>query len=183
MGKCPECKNEIPDSEQKCPYCGKNVIAAQILEDVPVKTTAGQKIFIAASIIILIIIGLTYQSASKRENLAAQNNFYAPVKSIIGAATEHSGLGKAFGMPTFTLEAQTKSAEVSIAFPTGPMEQGEASVFARAVCIALARTYVDKGYMPRSIVVKIYSRQPHEIVYGSAVYDGNHDTLAWRPAR
>lgn len=183
MSTCPECKNDVPDTAEKCPHCGRRVIPGDSLEKIPTKTTVWQQFVIAISVIILIAIGFTYQHAEERENLAAQTTFYAPLADIVRSMALHSGMGRQFGFPTLRLKAQTKSAEAFIAFPSGPMSEERAAVFAQAVCAALARTYVQKGYMPRELVVNISSRQPVPINYGTAIYNGNRDKLGWQSAR
>lgn len=182
MAICPECKTEIPDSATTCPNCGKRVIRGDSLASVPGKITLWQKIVIAVSIIILIIIGLTFQHAEERENRAAQINFTEPVETIIGAAASQSGLGKKFGLPAYNLKAETKYAEIFLEFPRGPLTNEQASLFAMAVCGSLARAYVAKGYMPRHLTVHIASASPNKIYYGQAVFDGDKGDLFWQPA-
>lgn len=183
MSTCPECNNQIPETTEKCPHCGRQVIPGDTLEQIPTKTTHWQQFIIAISVIILIAIGFTYQHAEERENLAAQTTFYAPLANIVRIAAEHSGLGRQYGIPTLRLKAQTKSAQAYLAFPSGPLSEEQAAVFGQAVCAALARTYVQKGYMPRELMVNVSSRQPTDINYGTAVYNGNRDRLGWQSAK
>lgn len=182
MAICEECKNEIKDDAKQCPHCGNKVIDADNIQTVVTKSKRDQKFLIAAIVIILIIVGFTYQAAGSREDLAAQAKFSAPMKEIMQVVTEQSQLDKQFGKPTYTLDAKTKGADISILFPTGPIGSENARVFASVVCRAMVQTYVDKGYMPRALIVNIASRQPKFIDYGSMVYDGNHDVLQWFPA-
>lgn len=184
MANCPECNSQVNEDAQKCPYCGRKIIPGDELEKLPQKITAWQKIVIAVSVVILVAIGLTYQGAEDRENAAAQKNFSEPVAEIIKAVSDESGLVKTFGLPQWKLTAETKSAELWITFNNrGFLKGDQAALFGRAVCASLARTYVQKGYMPRSLTVWVTSRadQNKRAVYGKAVFNGNFDTLAWIP--
>lgn len=183
MARCPDCKAKIDASVKECPYCGKEVIPASLLETIPTKTTTWQKVVIIFSIIILIAIGFTFLGAEKREDRASQNIFSAPVSQLIAQAALHSGLGHLFGMPGHTLEADPKNAKISIIFPSGPLSAEQAQKFANYISGMVARTYVDKGYMPREVTVSISSTNPEGnlFTYGKSVYNGNKDFITWQP--
>lgn len=183
MARCPECQAKIKDSTPVCPYCGKEVIPASFLESIPTRTTTRQKIFIIASIIILIAILFTFMGAQKREDAAAQDIFSGPVAQIITSAAEKSGLALAYGMPSYTLTADPKTADITIIFPNGPLTADQARNYASYISGMTARTYVSKGYMPREVVVSIASNS-HDgryFDYGKAVYNGNKDFISWVP--
>lgn len=183
MARCPDCKAKIDDSVKECPYCGKEVIPASFLENIQTTTTTWQKIVIIFSIIILIAIAFTFLGAEKREDIASQNVFDMSVSQLVASTAVNSGMAHIFGMPGHTLKADPKTAEISIQFPTGPLSAAQAQNFATAVSGSVARTYVDKGYMPRSITVNIYSGSPsgRSIFYGRAVYNGDKDYISWIP--
>ncbi len=183
MARCPDCSARIDESLKNCPYCGKEVIPASVLESIPTKITTGQKIFIIVSFIILIAILFTFMGAQKREDRAARNIFNAPVSQLITSAAVHSGLGHIFGMPAYTLQADPKTATISVVFPNGPLTAAQAQNFASYISGMVARTYVDKGYMPREVTVKIASNSPQGryYTYGTAVYNGNKDFISWIP--
>lgn len=183
MARCPDCNAKIDASVKACPYCGKEVIPASFLETIPTKTTTWQKIVIIFSIIILIAIAFTFLGAEKREDLASQDVFKAPVSQLVEAAATHSGLGKIFGLPDLSLKADPKNAEISIVFPSGPLSAAQAQNFASYISGMTARTYVDKGYMPRQITVSISSQIPDGRVftYGKAIYNGDQDFISWQP--
>lgn len=176
-------ENRTPDSEQSCPFRGAGSFAGSTLEKINTKTTTWQKIFIIVSIVILIAIGFTFQNAQEREDKAAQAVFNNPVTDIIATAAAHSGLGNMFGMPGHVLQADTKTAEIHLQFPRGPLSARQAQAFANAVCGLVAKTYVDKGYMPRHVTVSISSAVPggRIVNYGKSVYDGNLDKMHWEP--
>lgn len=181
MATCPECKADVPDSASRCPNCGARVIEGDKLESVPKKITLGQKIVIAISIVILIIIGFTYQNAEEREDNAAQNVFEDPAESVIVRTAAEMGMTKRYGEPVFSFDATPKSAEIRLLFPYGPLNRREAAIFGQTIAAQLARAYVEKGYMPRNLLVTISSGGPagQEVNYGAAVYDGNKDVLRW----
>ena len=184
MATCPKCKAQINDTASTCEYCGERVIPGDTLSSVPEKITNWQKIVIIVSIIILIAIALTFSGAEKRENQAAQNTFSNPVDAIVYNYAERTGLSSAFGKPEITMNAETKKAIVFVDFPAGPMSVNQAASFAMDVCRQLARTYVEKGYMPRALAVAVSSggTQGTQVHYGAAVYNGNVDVLGWEPA-
>lgn len=184
MAICPKCKAHISDDSPTCEYCGERVIAGDTLSKVPEKITSWQKVVIVISIIVLIAIAFTFRGAEKRENQAAQNTFSNPVETIVMKAAEASGLSSAYGEPDVTMNAETKKAIVFVDFPDGPMSVNQAADFGLDVCRQLARTYVQKGYMPRALAVFVSSsgRNGTQIHYGSAVYNGNVDVLGWEPA-
>lgn len=183
MARCPECKAKIHDSFKNCPYCGQEVIPASVLENIPTKTTTWQKVFIIFSIIILIAILFTFKDAQKREDIASQDIFNLPVSQLITSAANQSGLAHIFGMPTHTLQAEPKTAVISIVFPNGPLTSAQAQNFASYISGMVARTYVQKGYMPREVTVKIASNNPkgQYYTYGKAVYNGDKDFITWEP--
>lgn len=183
MATCPDCNSLVPDSSKNCPNCGADIIPASTLEKISTKTTTWQKILIILSIIILIAIGFTFDGAEKREDEAAQNSFARPVAEIIASAATHSGLANIYGIPGHTLKADTKSAEIFLQFPGGPLSARQAQFFGNSVCGMVARSYVNKGYMPRQITVAVASTTPNGqmMVYGTSHYNGNTDTMTWQP--
>lgn len=182
MAYCPECNGKVDESATQCSHCGKQVIPADQLENVPVKTTAGQKIFIAIAIVLLIVIGLTFQSAGQREDEAAQINFRGEAAQIVKSYARHQGLAAQFGLPICYLSARTKSAVMRLEFPRSGISKSQASVFARDVCTAMARDYVNKGYIPRHLEVIITAKMPNGDVnmIGRAVLNGNTGKLRWQ---
>lgn len=184
MAYCPECKGEISETSKDCPHCGKTVIRGDELQDIPTKTSLWQKVVIAVSIIILIAIGLTFQGAEEREDRAAQEKFQAPAIQMVNAYASHTGLIREFGQPACRLEAKTHGANLYVDFPAGPIQRRRVNVFAQAVCVGLARTYLHMGYAPRDIEVYVSSKLPggKTLHYGKAVYNGNIETLNWDPA-
>ena len=184
MARCPDCKARIDSSVKECPYCGKELNSATLLEKLPDKTTTWQKILIILAIIILIAIAFTFMGAEKREDAAAQRNFNVPISQIIDSAAAHSGLGRLYGMPEHRLDATPKTAEISIVFPGGPLNPAQAQAFASHVAGMAAREYVRKGYMPRQITVAIASRTPDGrlVPYGKALYNGDKDFISWQGA-
>lgn len=185
MATCPSCQATIRDDASECPKCGKRVIAASSLENIPVKTTGWQKFVIIVTIILLILIAITYQSAETREDAAAQANFSQPVAKIVSDTAIQTSLSQYFGMPEHKLKAGTKGATVSITFPRGGLNQQQAAAMGQSVAALLARTYVRKGYMPRHITVSVLSAVPGKKpeLYGKAIYDGNIDALGWEAAK
>lgn len=158
---------------------GTRVIPADELEKVPTTTSIGQKALIAIGILILIVIGLSFQGAEERENRAAEENFSHPVERIVRDISAQAGVSIRAGQPQWRLSAQTKGALVELNFPNGGLTQLEASAVGRGVCAALAREYVKRGYAPRHIRVIVYGGG---IAYGDASYNGDIDVLGWEPA-
>lgn len=182
MATCPNCKAHIADSETTCPKCGRDIPASD-LETIPVTTDGWQKFVIAVTIVLLIAVACTFFSAEDREDAAAQNIFAPQVGAIIQNVAMQTGLGRNFGVPAYQVSARPKSAEVSVVFPSGPLNQNQAAMFGQAVCAGLAQTYVKKGYMPRHIKVTVAGNQPGgQAVYGQAIYNGNIDALGWEAA-
>lgn len=177
---CPDCHEQLPDSAKMCPRCGKWIVPASELEDVPTKTSLWQKIVIVAALIILVAIGLTFRGAEERENQAAQKDLSAPLAAIITKQIETLGLGSS---PKAELAIETKRADVRINFPA-MISAKKAEDFGLAVCAGLARVYVDKGYMPRALAVEVGSLLPDGALatYGRAIFNGNLDALGWEPA-
>lgn len=182
MAMCPSCKAKVGDQEKTCPMCGRD-IPASTLENIQTQTSGWQKFVIAVVVLLLIVIGFTFYQAEDREDRAAQGIFKPQVERIIQTVATQSGISQRFGMPAYQLVAQPKVAEVMLIFPSGPLSQAQAAQVGRGVCSSLARTYVNKGYMPRYLRVVVAGSQPGgQAVYGQAVYNGNLDTLAWEPA-
>lgn len=177
---CPHCHEPLSESAKMCPKCGKWVISADELENVPTKTSRWQKIFIAVSVIVLIAIGLTFRGAEERENAAAEKNLGAPLTAIVQEQAGALGLAA----PKLNLTIATKTADVSLDFP-GAIGADKARDIALAVCAGLARTYVDKGYMPRDLAVHVMTTLADgaRAVYGKAIFNGNLDQLLWEPAQ
>lgn len=184
MKVCPTCKDQVPHSSENCPHCGTRVIQGDKLEDIPTTTTGWQKFVIIVSIILLIIIGFTFYGAETRENQAAQANFTQPVMRIVSQALVQTGLGSYFGIPSYTLRAETKDAKVSVIFPTGPLSQEQAATFGQTVCVNLAREYVRLGYMPRNIQVDVGTMLTDKKIhpYGTAIFNGNIGSISWQEA-
>ena len=178
MATCPSCNENVDDSATSCPKCGKRIIPASSLEEVPTKTSNWQKFVIAVSVILLIAIGFTYQGAEERENKAAQSIFEQSMQAIIRDIGLHVGTVQEFGNPAWKLKAETKAAQVAIDF-SGRLTQEQAAAYGQGVCAALAQAYVRKGYMPRHITVTVGSGQH---IYGQAVFNGNIDALGWETA-
>lgn len=180
---------ESPDNQPivnetaKKTHDGERVIPADELENVPKRTTTWQKIVIAVSVVILIIIAFTYREARDREDRAAMGILAKPVAAMIDTYASTHGLVRVFGLPRHSLLADPEGAKVSIDFPGGPIAQRQAAAFAGSVCTSLAREYVDKGYMPRHLEVIINSIRPdgQKHAYGKAVFNGDHDRLLWVP--
>lgn len=182
MAYCPECNNPIDGKAQSCPHCGKRIIPADKLENVQTRMSFGQKVFIGISIIILIIIGFTYQGAETREDKAAQAIFTAPVSALAKNMTEATGIASEFGYPRCTLNALTNAATVNLEFQKGPLSPLQAKILGQGVAGGLARTYVRKGYQPTNITVNISSYLPggKKVNYGSAIFDGNTNVMYWK---
>lgn len=184
MATCPECKAHISDSATHCEYCGKRVMEGSKLSSLPSKLTLWQKIVIVVSIFILIAIGFTFSDAEKRENTAAQQTFSHPAENIVANAAQLSGLASAYGKPRITSRFETKKGIIFVTFPRGELSIAQASGFGLDVCRAIARSYVQNGYMPRALAVSVNSGSLNgrNIHYGTAVYNGNVDVLGWEPA-
>lgn len=180
MAVCPSCKEQLPDSTTECPMCGKCAVPADKLEKLPGKTSAWQKVVIAAGLIILIGAGFTFQGAEDRENIAARDNFTKPLAEIIQDMGAQTGISGKYGVPRWTLDAKTKSAIVAIDFPKGEMFPEQAMAFGQGVCGALARAYVNKGYTPKHLSVSVAAGGK---VYGKAVFNGNLGDLNWETAK
>lgn len=176
---CPDCNEHLPESAKMCPKCGKWVIPASEIENVPTKTSTWQKIVIAVSVIILIAIGLTFRDAEERENAAAQKELGAPLGALVKEQSAIFGLQS----PELEMQIDTKSANVLVDFPAA-IGSEKARDFALAVCAGLARTFVKKGYMPRSLSVQVRTALADgaRANYGKAVFNGNLDNLAWEAA-
>ena len=170
-------KTEAP---KKCPHCGKWVIPADELEEVPTRTSPWQWAVIIVAAVILIAIGLTFRGAEERENKAAQKELGAPLTAIVQQQAGALGLAA----PKMDLHIATKTADVSLDFP-GAIGADKARDLAVAVCAGLARTYVDKGYMPRDLAVRVMTTLADgaRAVYGKAIFNGNLDQLLWEPAQ
>lgn len=176
MAQCPSCNKHIPDDATTCPHCGKTVVPASELEQLPGKTTTWQKVVIAVGVVILIAIGFTFQGAEQREDKAAQEIFQQPVTKIIQDIGAQTGVSQILGEPTWKLEAKTKSALVAIDFPKGQLSPMQAMAYGQGICGAIARTYVHRGYMPRHIAVSVAAGGKP---CGRAIYNGNLDDLNW----
>lgn len=185
MATCANCQATISENATECPKCGKRVIAASSLESIPEKTTGWQKFVIIITIILLILVGVTYQSAETREDAAAQRNFSQPAARIVSDVAIQTRLSQYFGMPGHKLKATTKGAEVTVSFPRGGLNQQQAASVGQGIAGLLAREYVRKGYMPRHITVSVYSVGPggRSQLYGKAIYNGNIDALGWEAAQ
>lgn len=164
---------------------GERVYAADQLEKVPFKTTFGQKVFIAFSILILLAIVITFHDADSRENQAAQSTFSVIAQPIINSAAEAVGLRASWGHPIYTLNARVKEADVFVEFLHGPIPSEKAEEFGLRACAHLARAYVQKGYMPRHLTVHVFARLENapRRNYGQAIFNGNLDELQWEPSR
>ena len=184
MATCPECKATISDNATNCEYCGKRVIAGDTLSSVPKRITLWQKIVIVVSIFILIAIGFTFKDAEQRENRAAQQMFNHPAEQIVAQAANVMGLSSAYGSPQVTSRFEPKKGIIFVDFTKGPMSVNQAADFGLKVCRTLARTYVEKGYMPRALAVSVGSTGINgtHIHYGTAVFNGNVDIIGWEPA-
>lgn len=184
MKNCTECNSQLEDDATHCHICGKKVIPATNLEKIALQTSTWQKIVIIVGAIVLIAIAFTFLGAGKREQQAAQRNFGPSVTEIINDAADQTGVAHAFGKPTHMLSAGTKSADIRIHFPTGPMHEVQAKRFAERVCEIVARTYVKKGYIPRALSVTVSSAVlgGRNFIYGTAYYDGDKDQLVWQSA-
>ena len=165
---------------KKCPHCGKWVIPADELEEIPTRTSGWQWVVIIVAAVILIAIGLTFRGAEERENAAAQKNLGAPLTAIVQEQAGALGLEA----PKMDLRIATKTADVSLDFP-GAVGADKARAIALAVCAGLARTYVNQGYMPRDLAVHVATTLADgaRAVYGKAIFNGNLDQLLWEPAR
>lgn len=182
MAECPNCKARVDEEAKECPTCGKQIPADQ-LEEIPTRTDGWQKFVIAVTILLLVAIAFTFYNTEAREDSAAQRNFAQPIADIIRVASGQTGLGRNFGMPDYSYVAKPKSAEVTVYFPNGPLNQAQASMFGQTVCANLARAYVRKGYMPRDLKVIVAGNQPGgRAFYGQAIYNGNIEALGWEPA-
>lgn len=184
MAICPSCQAPIGDNATECPRCGKRVIPADQLENVPDHTTGWQWVVIAVTTILLIMIAITYKAADSRENAAAQRIFSEPVAQLISNIAVKTGMAQYFGLPNHTLRAKTDDARIVVEFPHGALTQPQASMFGQSIAAATAQLYVKKGYMAQHIDVTVASAQPDGKVkaYGQAVYNGNIDALGWEPA-
>ena len=169
-------KTEAP---KKCPHCGKWVIPADELEEIPTRTSGWQWVVIIVAAVILIAIGLTFRGAEERENQAAQKELGAPLTAIVQQQAGALGLTA----PKMDLQIATKAADVTLDFP-GAIGGDKARDLAVAVCAGLARTFVDKGYMPRALAVHVGTTLPDgaRASYGTALFNGDLDQLAWEPA-
>ncbi len=177
---CPHCNEPLPESAKMCPKCGQWAVPASEIEHVPTRTSRWQKIVIVVSVIILIAIGLSFRGAEDRENQAAQKELAAPLAALVTAQTTALGLPAS---PRLDLKIATKAADVFVDF-SAPLGSAKAREFALAVCAGLARTYVDKGYMPRALAVHVGTIMTDGALanYGKAIFNGNLDQLAWEPA-
>ena len=184
MKECPECSASVEDSAENCHICGKRLIPASKLEKIDLVTTTWQKLVIIVGAVVLIAIAFTFLGAGKREQEAAQKNFEPTVTEIINSAANQTGMVQAFGQPRHMLSAGTKSADIRVHFPTGPMHEIQAKRFAERVCEIVARVYVRKGYIPRALSVTVSSSVPgrRNLIYGTAYYDGDKDKMIWVPA-
>ena len=155
-------------------------IPGDTLEKIPTRTSPWQWAVIIVAAVILIAIGLTFRGAEERENKAALQNLGAPFTAIVQEQAAALGLTA----PKMDLQIATKTADVSLAFP-GAIGADKARDFAVAVCAGLARTYVNKGYMPRDLAVHVMTTLADgaRAVYGKAVFNGNLDQLLWEPAQ
>lgn len=184
MPYCPECKAPISDSAENCPHCGKRVIAADKLENIPVKTDGWQKFVVAVVIVLLIAIAFTWRGAEKREVEAAQATFAKPIGEMVNTAVRNMGLNASAGFPVCVLKAGTHGADIQLTFPAAGLNQNQAAILAQGVCGEAARIYVRKGYAPRWLEVGVSARTaPGDTVYfGKAVFNGNINAMAWEPA-
>lgn len=184
MKECPECLSKVDDDSTNCHICGKRLIPASHLEKIDTHTSTWQKLIIIVGAIVLIAIAFTFLGAGKREQQAAQRAFEPTVTQIITQAADQTGVAHAFGKPRHMLSAGTKSADIRVNFPTGPMHESQAKRFAERVCEIVARAYVKKGYIPRALSVTVSSAIPggRNLIYGTAYYDGDRDQLIWQSA-
>lgn len=184
MANGQKCDSENPDSATECPASGEKVIRGDTLEKIVTKTTTWQKIVIVVGFFIILAIAFSFEGAKNREDQAAQKIFSTPLGDIIKNYVASTGLGKQFGAPTVRMKAGTNYGNVYLEFPRGPLSQKQASVFAQMVCASLAKTYVNKGYMPRNLRVYIICKlaDGRRLLYGRAVYNGSFDRLSWQPA-
>lgn len=170
-----------PNNEEpkKSPKSGNWNIPADELEEVPTRTSRWQWAVIIVAGLILIAIGLTFRGAEERENAAAQKEIGAPLTSLVQQQTAALGLAA----PKLDLQIGTKSADVFVDFPAA-IGGDKARDLALAVCAGLARTFVDKGYMPRALAVHVGTilSDGAKASYGTAIFNGNLDQLGWEPA-
>ena len=169
-----------PEDDRKSPRGGNWNIPADELEAVPTRTSRWQWAVIIVAAVILIAIGLTFRGAEERENKAAMQDLGAPFTAIVQQQAAALGLA----VPKLDLQIATKTADVSLDFP-GAIGADKARDFAVAVCAGLARTYVNKGYMPRDLAVQVMTTLADgaRAVYGKAIFNGNLDQLLWEPAQ
>ncbi|MDE7372111.1 MAG: hypothetical protein K2N07_10325 [Desulfovibrio sp.] len=176
----PNSATPTPETAKKSPKGGTWNIPATELEEVPTRTSPWQWAVIIVAAVILIAIGLTFRGAEERENKAALQNLGAPFTAIVQEQAAALGLTA----PKMDLQIATKTADVNLDFP-GAIGADKARDFAVAVCAGLARTYVNKGYMPRDLAVQVMTTLADgaRAVYGKAVFNGNLDQLLWEPAQ
>lgn len=173
MAICPGCKAPVGENETTCPTCG-HAIPASSLESVQTQTTGWQKFIIAVVIVLLIAIAFTFYNAQSREDESTQRIFEAQIGQIVQYVAIQSGLAQRFGVPSWQIVAEPKSATATLVFPSGPLTQEEAALFGRGICIMLAQNYVRRGYIPRSLRVVVSGNQPGgQALYGQAVFNGN----------
>lgn len=168
-----------PEEAKKSPKGGNWNIPADELEEVPTRTSRWQWAVIIVAGLILIAIGLTFRGAEERENAAAQKVIGTPLTSLVQQQTAALGLAA----PKLDLQIGTKTADVFMDFPAA-IGGDKARNLALAVCAGLARTFVDKGYMPRGLAVHVGTTLPDgaKASYGTAIFNGNLDQLGWEPA-
>ena len=168
-----------PEEARKSPEDGTRNIPADELEKVPTKTSPWQWAVIIVAGLILIAIGLTFRGAEERENAAAQNELSTPLLGLVQQQTAALGLPA----PKVALSIATKAADVFVGYPAA-IGFDRARAIALAVCAGLARTYVDKGYMPRDLAIHVGALLPDGATanYGTAIFNGNLDQLGWVPA-
>lgn len=184
MVVCPKCNEQVPHSSDHCPRCGEKVIPADDLEEISTNTTDWQKIVIAATIILLILIGFTFYGAEDREDRAAQDIFNQSLMHIVSGVAAQTAIGHYYGVPAYQLKAGPKKATATVIFSSPPLAPEQAATYGSSVCASLAKAYVRKGYMPRSIKVNVASQYGNDYTYyGEAVYNGNLDKLAWEAAQ
>lgn len=121
------------------------------------------------------------EKALDNVNEASQASYSQPVQATVNAAVRSFGLQSTYGIPEHYVIAADKGAQILLLFKRGPMPDASAAALGLMTCEQLARTYIVKGLGTRNLSVTIaYTMEDgRRYDYGTAVFNGNLDDLAW----
>ena len=204
---CPDCKNNVSLSADKCPKCGRPVTDADCIQNAPKKPRSTAKKLLYGIIIFFVFVflaGRLVDHGNKAKNetnkpstsVTAQNKeiqeLQDALQEIITLNANNHGLIKTFGQPTINADEESiKKESFWIDFPKGPVPLAKAAAYSQDVCRAIAIAFLARKREPFSISVRIRTpakgatglRNDLVNVYGVARWYSDKDRITWTPEK